>query len=125
MLTDSSWSKNGTVKDEDISSEDNIRYQEYMGWISDTDFSDPQEWAAFQEQTDVQSYIDYIVTNYYLCNIDLSDNHNYVLWRSTSRGKSPYADQRWRWCIYDIDALAWMPYRPKYGNVVGDQRLLQ
>lgn len=110
--------KNGTVKDEDISSEDNIRYQEYMGWISDTDFSDPQEWAAFQEQTDVQSYIDYIVTNYYLCNIDLSDNHNYVLWRSTSRGKSPYADQRWRWCIYDIDALAWMPYRPKYGNVV-------
>lgn len=110
--------KNGTVQDEDISSKDNIRYQEYMGWISDTDFSDPQEWESFQEQTDVQSYIDYIVTNYYLCNIDLSDNHNYVLWRSTSRGKSPYADQRWRWCIYDIDALTWMPYRPKYGNVV-------
>ena len=110
--------KDGAVHDEDISSADNIRYQEYMGWVADTDFSDPQEWEAFQEETDVQSYIDYVVTNYYLCNIDLSDNHNYVLWRSASRGKSPYADQRWRWCIYDIDALAWMPYRPKYGNVV-------
>lgn len=110
--------KDGAVHDEDTSSADNIRYQEYMGWVADTDFSDPQEWEAFQEETDVQSYIDYIVTNYYLCNIDLSDNHNYVLWRSTSRGKSPYADQRWRWCIYDIDALAWMPYRSKYGNVV-------
>lgn len=69
--------KDGAVHDEDISSEDNIRYQEYMGWVADTDFSDPQEWEAFQEETDVQSYIDYIVTNYYLCNIDLSDNHNY------------------------------------------------
>lgn len=110
--------KDGAVHDEDISSADNIHYQEYMGWVADTDFSDPQEWEAFREATDVQSYIDYIVTNYYLCNIDLGDYHNYVLWRSTSHGKSPYADQRWRWCIYDIDALAWMPYRPEYGNVV-------
>ena len=38
-----------------------------------------------------------------------------LLWRSTSRRRiSPYADERWRWCIYDVDALACLPYRGNY-----------
>ena len=110
--------KDGVAKGGDSPSLEALHYEEYMGWVADTDFSDPSQWQAFQEATDVQSYIDYVITNYYLCNIDLSDNHNCVLWHSPSSGKSVYADQRWRWCIYDIDALSWMPYRPKYGNVV-------
>ena len=33
------------------------------------------------------------------------DDKNYVVWRSVDREDSPYADQRWRWCVFDIDPL--------------------
>lgn len=80
-------------------------YSEYMYWVRHTDFSDPQEWEALLAETDVQSYIDYICINYFLCNYDFSQWHNCFLWRSASRESSPWADQRWRWCIYDVDAF--------------------
>lgn len=80
-------------------------YGEYMYWVQNTDFSDSKAWEALQSETDVQSYIDYVAINYFLCNYDFSQWHNYFLWRSESRGTSPWADQRWRWCIYDVDAF--------------------
>ena len=46
-----------------------------------------------------------MVINYYLCNWDLADDKNYVVWRSVDQEDSPYADQRWRWCVFDIDPL--------------------
>lgn len=80
-------------------------YGEYMYWVQNTDFSDSKAWEALQSETDVQSYIDYVAINYFLCNYDFSQWHNYFLWRSESRGTSPWADQQWRWCIYDVDAF--------------------
>lgn len=80
-------------------------YGEYMFWAQTTDFHVPEEWASFCKETDVQSYVDYIAINYFLCNYDFSQWHNYMLWRSNSAGSSPFADQRWRWCIYDVDAI--------------------
>ncbi|MGM9660101.1 MAG: CotH kinase family protein [Faecousia sp.] len=95
--------KNGQP-DEDVI-EDIDSYGEFMYWAGHTDFSDEAEWEQLQKEMDVQSYIDYIVTNYYLCNWDFSDDKNYIVWRSLNEGDSPYADKRWRWCIYDVDAL--------------------
>ena len=40
-----------------------------------------------------------------MCNWDFSDFKNHLLWRSVVQEDSPYADERWRWCIYDVDAL--------------------
>lgn len=85
-------------------------YGEYMFWAQTTDFHDPEQWASFCKETDVQSYIDYVAINYFLCNYDFSQWHNYMLWRSNSAGSSPFADQRWRWCIYDIDAIDTVGY---------------
>lgn len=80
-------------------------YGEYMYWVRKTDFSDHEAWEALLSETDVQSYIDYVAINYFLCNYDFSQWHNCFLWRSESRGSSPWADQRWRWCLYDVDAF--------------------
>ena len=95
--------KSGVI-DEDVTV-DRDAYGELMYWAAHTDFSSEQEWQQIQSEIDVQSYIDFISINYYLCNWDFSDNKNHLLWRSTVDGKSPYADKRWRWCIYDVDAL--------------------
>lgn len=108
--------KHGIPDESAVASAEGPPYQEFMHWVENADFSDENQWDQFQKETDVQSYIDYIVTNYYLCNIDFGDTHNYVLWRSLRSGKSKYEDLRWRWCIYDIDTLEWVnnnPIHPK------------
>lgn len=80
-------------------------YSELMYWVRHTDFSDEEQWNQLNQEVDLQSYIDFISINYYLCNWDFSDDKNHLMWRSLTEEPSPYADQRWRWCIYDIDAL--------------------
>lgn len=95
--------KNGQP-DEDVI-EDRDSYGEFMYWAGHTDFSDEAQWEQLQKEMDVQSYIDYIVTNYYLCNWDFSDDKNYLVWRSLNEGDAPCEDKRWRWCIYDVDSL--------------------
>lgn len=93
-----------SVVDKDVTV-DYDAYGELMYWAAHTDFTDESEWMQIQSEIDLQSYIDYLSINYYLCNWDFSDDKNHVLWRSTFDEKSHYGDQRWRWCIYDVDAL--------------------
>ena len=96
------------VKSGEISEDvtiDRDAYGELMYWAAHTDFSEEHQWQQIQSEIDLQSYIDFISINYFLCNWDFSDDKNHLLWRSTVDGKSPYADKRWRWCIYDVDAL--------------------
>ena len=100
--------KNGTVADDCYSDGEQYVYSQYMKWVSETDFSDDANWAAFQEETDVQSYIDYIVTNYYLSNIDFEDRLNYLVWHAPSQGERKTDATRWKWCIFDIDSLEWI-----------------
>lgn len=97
--------KNGVMDEKYLESAPVDVYGEYMYWVQNADFSDPEEWESLLSETDVQSYIDYVAINYFLCNYDFSQWHNCFLWRSESRGSSPWADQRWRWCIYDVDAF--------------------
>lgn len=97
--------KNGLVDDEVLAQRYQSAYDEYLYGIEKADFSDAEQWRQFQQQTDVQSYIDYIVTNYYFFNYDFSTYFNHVLWRSASKENDFGGDTRWRWCIYDMDAI--------------------
>lgn len=107
--------KNGMVEEHSDWDAEQYCYEEYVKWVKKTDFSDPASWAAFQEQTDVQSYIDYMVINYFLCNLDFSDRHNYVMWRAPSLGGKQAELSRWKWCLYDLDALGWVD-TDRYGS---------
>lgn len=93
-----------SVVDEDVTI-DQYAYWELMDWASRTDFTEESQWEQIRKEIDLQSYIDYIAINYYLCNWDFSDDKNCILWRSAVEEKSSYGDKRWRWCLYDVDAL--------------------
>lgn len=108
--------KDGITDEESLAASDLDYYGEYMNWVANTDFSDPAQWEQFQAETDVQSYIDYIVVNYYMCNYDFSEMHNYVLWRSSWEGPGTYEDMRWRWCIYDVDTLMGVIYNSRIAD---------
>lgn len=96
--------KDGEI-DEDVPPEEADAYEEMMYWLAHTDFSVSDNWAQLNKEIDVQSYIDYLTVNYYLCNWDFSDYKNHALWRSIYEEPSPFGDKRWRWCLYDVDAV--------------------
>lgn len=95
--------KNGEVDTNSLDIESG--YGDLLDWVRRTDFSDPAQWEQLNKEVDVQSFIDFITVNYYLCNFDFDDYKNHVMWRSAYEEASPYADRRWRWCIYDIDPI--------------------
>lgn len=98
--------KNGMTDEDSAALNDLDYYAEFMDWVEHTDFSDPNQWAQLQKEMDVQSYIDYIAANYFLCNYDFSPYQNYVTWRPPAYLDPETADTRWRWCLYDIDAVS-------------------
>ena len=107
--------KNGMVKACPDFDAEKYDYSTFMGWVQDSDFTNPAEWASFQEQADVQSYIDYIAINFMLCNLDFGDYYNYVLWRAPPLGGRQGEAAKWKWCVYDVDALTWVD-EDKYGS---------
>lgn len=92
-------------------------FEELLFWWKTGDFSDAAEWEKLMNAVDMQSYIDYIVTNYYLLNLDFSHYHNQLMWRSPDVKASGQTDLRYRWCIYDIDAIYALPTLPAFQGV--------
>lgn len=87
-------------------------YEEFLKWVQESDFSDPVLWAQLNQKVDIQSYIDFIVFNYYLVNCDVCESKNFLLWRSEKKNPlSEYEDMRWRWCLYDMDAISFAQYQ--------------
>lgn len=74
-------------------------------WIIHTDFTDSDNWEILQTRIDMQSYIDYMAANLYLCNMDVDEETNYMAWFSEENEGTFYGDGRWRWALYDMD---WM-----------------
>lgn len=107
QVNDCTRVKDLEVEDHSDSQTEADYFSEYMFWVSNTDFSDEKQWLQLQKETDVQSYIDFICINYFLCNWDFSDDKNCIMWRSPRFEEVPCGDMRWRWCIYDVDALVW------------------
>lgn len=90
-------------------------YSSVRGSAAMNDLSIPEEYERFKEKADIQSYIDYICANVYLCNMDMSETKNAMCWRTIEDEGSEYGDCRWRWMLYDVDCVEWMNW--SYYNV--------
>ena len=83
-------------------------YVDIRNFVKNSDRTSPEFWAQIQEFIDVQSYIDFVVINYYVGNIDVHEWHNSRMWRAADTNLNDvYRDTRWKWNIYDVDAIQW------------------
>ena len=114
QVSDRTLIKDGVMDEESRAAMELDEYSEFLYWVTTTDFSDPEQWEQIQQEADIQSYIDYLSINLCMGNYDFDDNHNYVLWRSLYSGNTPYLDQRWRWCLYDVDVVLWGGGNPEF-----------
>ncbi len=96
--------KNGSTEgDSSLVSE----YKKTVLWALGTDMTDPEALAKVSETIDLNSLIDYIVTETYIINNDWSKEtslNNWMMWRSNTVDPSnPYCDGRWRFALFDVD----------------------
>ncbi len=88
--------------------------REFTDFFRDHDLSDPENYEAFCRRADVQSYIDFLCTNLYVNNEDVTDTQNLLLWRVNEPEGGGEKDGRWRWGLYDMD-LRWGEIREEQG----------
>jgi len=81
--------------------------QEIYSFLEEHDLSREGDFDKFCEMIDLQSYIDHLAINIYLCNMDACEYKNYRIWKTTTDTDEGYNDGRWRWLLYDMDCLSW------------------
>jgi len=78
-------------------------YNDMMTWFASADLSQKAQYAAACEFVDIDSFVDYAAFELYIANEDWPGK-NWGLWRTrTADTGNPYADGKWRWCIYDTE----------------------
>lgn len=100
--------KSGTL-DEGVET-DALLYDELYRFVTEEDFTDEQIYEEFCEMVDISNYIDYMAANIYCANMDVDDIKNVVIWRSREKSDTLFADGKWRFALYDMDAVEWIDY---------------
>lgn len=89
-------------------------YEQIYSIIENEDLSEKKNYERFKEIVDINSYIDFSCINLYWTNMDWTEYKNYAMWRASKQEQFPYGDGKWRWILYDLDAVEWgMPEEAK------------
>ena len=101
-------------------------YEDLIEYMRNTEISNEEKCSVLYEIFDVQSIIDWMCFNLYVCNNDVSYKKNCVYWRTIEPEEGSYGDCKWRWLLYDIDhAATWVPAESedfKEFSIVSDNR---
>ena len=93
---------------------DRAYYDEIYEYLDGHDLSDLAAYEGFCKIIDVDSYIRYCCANLYCCNLDQDEYKNCMLYRARTPQSDGEGDGRWRWMLYDMDALEWVSDDPGY-----------
>lgn len=101
-------------------------YEELIEYMRNTEISNEEKCSVLYEIFDVQSIIDWMCFNLYVCNNDVSYKKNCIYWRTIEPEDENYGDCKWRWLLYDVDhAATWVSAESedfKEFSIVSDNR---
>ena len=79
-------------------------YRDLRDFLSQSDFSDPENYAELLTKMDMQSFIDWMCTNIYIANTDTKPlGGNVLTWQTVTPENDTEGDGRFRWILYDLD----------------------
>ncbi len=85
---------------------DEIPYLNLIDFVSGNDLAQTANYDYVKTKVDVENYMDFIISEAYIGNIDFPNN-NTRYWRKKTAQYEPNAayghDGRWRWVFYDLD----------------------
>jgi hypothetical protein len=76
----------------DVSHGSTTEYKEFLSYVKKHKLSDPEAYAYVESQMDIDQYIDYIIMQIYIGNLD---NGNIRFFKA--------GDGKWTWLMYDVD----------------------
>ena len=76
-------------------------------YIERHNLGNEEEYEAFCNMINVQSYIDYSCTNLFLANQDTSEKKNILIWRTYVKENENFGNTKWNWALYDMDLLTY------------------
>jgi len=89
---------------ESVEGEVGSTWTELYSFATNNDLSNAANYAQICKMMDMQSYIDWLCSIIYTCDMDTSSRKNSFMWRTIEANyESPYADGKWRWMSYDND----------------------
>lgn len=89
--------------------EDLEEFRKFCEWAMYADMTVDANYQRFCKTIDIQSFMDYMTVQTYLCNNDFAYGgmNNWQAWRSKSvHTEIPKADTKWRFIFYDLDYAA-------------------
>ena len=95
--------KNNQVKIGEPEHEGLFRGMQAMA--ADPNLTPDEKYEQLSYVIDLQSFIDYFSINVYLCNTNMNEIENYLLWRTIQPENGEYGDTKWRWIIYDVEPI--------------------
>jgi len=80
-------------------------YDEITDFVTSHDMSKIENYEYVSQKIDIESYIRWIISNYYIDNDDIGILHNTVIFKTRkATNNNSYTDGKWHWTLYDINA---------------------
>ena len=92
-------------------------FLELIEFVKQNDLSMEENYRWVEEQLDVQSFIDYVLTEQYLYNVDWPENNALAFRSVQKRTGSEFEDGRWRFVLYDLDYAINYPEENNYAVI--------
>jgi len=85
-------------------------YIDFYDWAISADMRDPDNYQRVCDTIDMQSFMDYITLENYICNWDWCNEfgtNNWHMWRVNEPVEgNPYGDGKWRYMVFDTEYAA-------------------
>ena len=85
-------------------------YEQMVSFISQNDMTIEDNYDKACEIIDIDSFLDYYATMYYIARAEDWPSGNWAMWRSRTYENSPYADTKWRWMMFDCNSSCMNTY---------------
>ena len=86
-------------------------------FISSHNMANDDNYFAYNEILDIQSYIDWYAINTFLYNSDCSEHANTAYWHTVIPENGQEGDAKWRLGLYDMDVGGWSQSQRMYGDI--------
>lgn len=103
--------KNGSI--EEGTDADTAEFDDFCKWAVSADMTDEANYKKACDTVDMESFMDYVALETYICNSDWAPTYlnNWIAWKSRTVDPSiPEADGKWRFVLYDTDNSAGLYY---------------
>ena len=89
---------------------DENEINEIYSFINSHDLSLDSNYEDFSKLLDLNNYIDYMCIRIYIDDMDFSEGRNCIVWKAKNASSKRYEDGRWRFGLYDLDAMEFNDY---------------